>query len=245
MLALLRVPILGAVRRKPSGSLSFAAVTVLALVVSGAAAVSAQAIDVTTSNNPGRIEFDYDDGPEAVLEVDLGKGMLTDVSGLIEAALAGVVEGLLESEQGDQSQAVEQTAEYVKSVQEIIAIAGSAVSEVRVRGFDRLTEADEPARKALVAHYQKRIRNSDWDDLIRVKDHGATAIVSVLREKGAVRGLFVMGSEGNNLILVNVVCDLSPEKVRTVTKQLAQLGMKFGLKQELEKAMQEIQRELH
>ncbi|QDT00629.1 DUF4252 domain-containing protein [Adhaeretor mobilis] len=232
-------------RRKPRASFTLSALAALAVVACGSAVGFAQSTDAAAGAELGRIEFDYQDGPEAVLEVDLGKGMLTDVSGLIEAALAGLVEGLLDSEQGDQSQAVAQTADYVNSVQQIVAVLGSAVSEVRVRGFDRLTDEDEPARTALIAHYQQRIRNSDWDDLLRVKDHGASAVVSVLREEGAIRGLFVMGSEGNNLILVNVVCDLSPEKVKTVTKQLAELGMKFGLKKELEKAMQEIQRELH
>ncbi|MEQ8212147.1 MAG: DUF4252 domain-containing protein [Lacipirellulaceae bacterium] len=231
-----------AARRKPAGSTPVTVALLVALFGSAAATANAQEETIT-----GRIEFDHAAIPnaEAAFEVDLGKGMLTDVSGLFGAALDGIVEGLLESVKGQESQAITQSAEYLKSVQEIINQVGGAVSEVRIRGYDRLTEEDSGKRSALIAHYQKRIKEANWDDLVRVRERNATAIVSALREDGAIRGLFVIGSEGNNLVLVNVVCDLSPEKVKIVSKNIAQLSMKLGLKQELEKVMREIQRDMH
>lgn len=233
-------------RRKPAGSARVAVALLAALLGSAATAASAQETIAQEETVPGRIDFDHAEIPhaEASFEVDLGKGMLTDVSGLIGAALDGFVEGLLESVKGEQSQAITQSAEYLRSVQEIVSQVGGAVSEVRVRGYDRLTDENGGKRSALIAHYQKRVEESNWDDLVRVRERNATAIVSALRQDGAIRGLFIVGSEGNNLVLVNVVCDLSPEKVKIVAKNIAKLSMKLGLEQELEKVMREIQREM-
>lgn len=234
-----------AARRKPAGSTRVSIAFLVALLGSAATAVNAQE-RVEKERIAGRIDFDHAEIPhaEAAFELDLGKGMLTDVSGLLGAALDGFVEGLLESVKGEQSQAIKQSAEYLRSVQEIVSQVGGAVSEVRVRGYDRLTDEDEGKRSALIAHYQKRVEESNWDDLVRVRERNATAIVSALRQDGAIRGLFIIGSEGNNLVLVNVVCDLSPEKVKVVAKNIAKLSMKLGLEQELEKVMREIQREM-
>ncbi|MEQ8837293.1 MAG: hypothetical protein RID07_10860, partial [Lacipirellulaceae bacterium] len=139
-----------AARRKPAGSTPVTVALLVALFGSAAATANAQEETIT-----GRIEFDHAAIPnaEAAFEVDLGKGMLTDVSGLFGAALDGIVEGLLESVKGQESQAITQSAEYLKSVQEIINQVGGAVSEVRIRGYDRLTEEDSGKRSALIAHY--------------------------------------------------------------------------------------------
>ena len=39
--------------------------------------------------------------------------------------------------------------------------------------------------------------------------------VAAIRDGGAVRGVFVMATDGGELVLANLVCDVSPENVRS------------------------------
>ena len=61
-----------------------------------------------------------------------------------------------------------------------------------------------------------------------------------LQDDGAIHGLFVIVSERDELVMVNVVCELTPEKVKQVTFHATQIGMTVGLEEVIERAIEQI-----
>ena len=66
--------------------------------------------------------------------------------------------------------------------------------------------------------------------------------ISLVRHEGAVRGAFVVASEGDDLVLVNVVCNISPEKVNTLIAKATQIGLDNGLQRVLEQKLRQLHR---
>ena len=192
----------------------------------------------------GRVEFDFPHAPPATVEVDLGEGMLLDISGIAQAAIGGIVEGLLESTQGQEQGAVRLSAKHLASAQRVVESIGGMVREVRVRVYENLPENATDLQMSMSTHYQQKIQGSDWDNLVRVNDGQSRVNVCVLRRDGAIRGLYVMASENDEFVLVNVVCNLSPSMVQQVTKLATQIGLEVGLEQALQEAMRDIGKEL-
>jgi hypothetical protein len=64
--------------------------------------------------------------------------------------------------------------------------------------------------------------------------------VSAVRSDGSIKGLFIVASEGNNLVLVNVICDISPENAKQLSTAAVKAGLQAGLGKELEKAMKHV-----
>jgi hypothetical protein len=214
------------------------AVVMLMLVVASTA--SARPGSADRHDAVGRVDFDFPNAPPATVEVDLGEGMLSDLTGIAQAAIGGIVEGLLESAQGREHGAVQLSAEHLASAQKIVESVSGVVREIRVRVYDHLPESGADVRSSMTAHYQQKVLNSDWDNLVRVHDGDTNVNVCALRRAGAIRGLYVMVSEDDQFVLVNVVCDLSPEMVKQVTKQATQIGLQVGLEQALQEAMREM-----
>ncbi len=188
----------------------------------------------------GRIEFDFPGAPAATVEVDLKGGILSALTGIGQAAVQGIAEALVESGPGSGSGAVQQSAEHLKATNAILESASRVIREVRVRVYEDL--AEQGAHASMVEHYQGKLDGTEWENVIRVRDENESVIVCVLQRDSAIRGLFVMVSDRDDLVLANVVCQLTPENVKQLTKQATKIGMKVGLEDVIEEAMKEIHR---
>ena len=199
--------------------------TAIALVLYSAVATNAQTIDSAGSQAVGRIDFKHANLPPATVEVELGPGMIGDLLGLGKAALSGVAETLVESPQS--SDTTKLAADQLVAVQEIVQIASEVVQEVRVRVY-------EDGRAELGAAFTNQLERGDWNTIVRARDGDENVELSLVRHEGAVRGALVIVADGNDMVLVNVVCNVSPEKVKALTAKAAQIGLDHGLQQVIE-----------
>ena len=183
----------------------------------------------------GRVEFDFPNAPQANVEVDLKSGMLSALTDIANAAVEGVAEGLVESSEAD---AVRESVDHLNALKEILGVASHVIQEVRVRVYENLP--DNGIHAPMVKHYQKKLEGTSWENVIRVKEEGENVIVCVQQHESAIRGVFVMVSDGDELILANVVCELTPERVKQLAHQATKIGMKFGMEQAIEEAMREV-----
>ena len=205
----------------------------------------AQQIDGSQEKVVGRVPFDFPEAPPATVEVDLSEGMMLALSGIAQAPLTGVAEGLADSRHGNPAPEIAQSAEHLKAVNQMVTELTGAVHEVRVRVYDNLSDVAPEKRAAMIRHYQDQLRGSSWDSIVRVNDHGSKVNVNVLRSEDAIRGIFVLVSEENELVMANVVCELTSERIKQVAHGATLIGMKFGLEKAIQQAMIEIGRELH
>lgn len=183
----------------------------------------------------GRLEFDYDDGPTPTVEVDLKHSVLSALTGITESAIAGVTDALRED---SNSPVVRESVEHVEAAQQILNLASEAVREVRVQFYDQIEDSGDTAR--MVEHYRNKLSESDWDRVVQFREDETQVTVCVQQEEEVIRGFFVIFAERNECVLANVVCDLEPERIRQITHQATQLGMKFGLEQAIESAMRDM-----
>jgi hypothetical protein len=214
-------------------------------LVAGIAVTAVAAQPVRAQSSPsdqtkviGRVEFDFEGAPAATVEVDLSHGMLADMAGIGQGAIGGVVEALIES--GGSEDSVQQSAEHLQAANQILSTLSGVVHEVRIRVYENVPESAQPARASMISHYQQKLHGTDWDNVVRVREGDGNVVVCALRANGAIRGLFVMVSEHDELVMANVVCELTPDKVKQVTNQATRIGMKFGLGKVIQDAMQEI-----
>jgi hypothetical protein len=197
----------------------------------------AQSGDRDGPGRAGRIEFDFADAPVANVEVDLDEDTLSAFTGIGKAAIQGVVESLVESHQGSDDSAVEKSAEHLRAANDIFETASNVIREVRVRVYENLSEQSQSARASMVEHYHKKLEGTDWDRVVRVRDGETSVVVCVSRSGEAIHGVFVMVSEPDDLVMANVVCDLTPEKIKQVTSQATKIGMEVGLENAIEQAI--------
>ena len=207
--------------------------TAIALVLYSAIAASAQAQEATKNAAIGRVDFEAANLPPAAVEVELGPGMISELLGLGEAAIAGVAETLIESPQG--SETTKLAAEQLMAVQEIVQLASEVVQEVRVRVY---TQAPVPTD----GHFANLLGTDQWQRVVRVHDGDERVQISLVRQDGAVRGIFVLGVDNNELVLVNVVCNISPDKVKLLTSKATQIGLDNGLQQVIESKLRHLHR---
>jgi len=81
------------------------------------------------------------------------------------------------------------------------------VRSVRVKAFSMADE--DPAITAIVERANERLRESDWNRLIYVKDGDESVTVSSMHEEGQMVGIVVVAYEpGDGAVFVNVVGDL-------------------------------------
>ena len=52
--------------------------------------------------------------------------------------------------------------------------------------------------------------------------------------------MFVVASESDKLVLVNVICDVSPENAKRLTTAAVTAGLQAGLDKQLEEAMKHV-----
>ena len=208
-------------------------------------AIATQAVAADAASEVGRIDFDDANLPPATVEVDLSEGMFGDLFGLGEAAVAGLAESLQKSAGRDSgAEGTRMAAEQLEAAKQIIELARGVVKEVRVRVYEDLPEETaEPAE--LMSQYDSQLREGNWESIIRVRDGDENVRVSLLRDDGAVRGAFIVVADGSDLVLANVVGDVSPENVKRLTSAAAKIGLENGLDQVLEEKMREMKMHRH
>jgi hypothetical protein len=213
----------------------------LAALLVCVAAAHAQESETTTRNEPaGRINFGEIDLPPATVEVDLSREMFNDLFGLGDAAVAGVAETLLKSADEDNgAKGTRIAAEQLAAARQIMQLASEVVREVRVRVYENLPE-DAVKFDKLMTNFNEQLSDGDWENVVRVRDGEDNVRVSLLRSEGAVRGAFIVVADGSDLVLANVVADVSPENVKKLTAAAARIGLENGLQQVIEAKMRDL-----
>ena len=180
----------------------------------------------------GNVDFDFPDAPPAKFEFDVGQGMFQDLFGIGEAAVAGLVEGLAQatSANSDDGEA-KATAEGLAAAQQVVQLIGRFVQGARVNGYD--LEGDKTDAKKIEAYYNKKLHSQNWQTIFRLRDGDETYAVSTLRSEGAIKGLFIFSSDGDEVYLFNIVCDISPENVKQLTSAAARIGIKVNANQSM------------
>lgn len=207
-------------------------------------AVGAHSLSAATDDKPanGRIDFEVADLPAATVEVDLTNEMFGDLFGLGDAAIAGVAETLLQSaEPSPGAEGTRLAAEQLAAARQIIQLAREVVQEVRVRAYRNLPEEHVKA-ETLAAHFDQQLRGQNWDNVVRVRDEQQSVRISLLRDNGAVRGIFIVAGHGREAVLANLVCDISPANIKKLTSAAAKIGLENGLAPVLEMKMRELNR---
>jgi len=207
---------------------------VAALLLVGAAAARAQ----TAAGGPlGRIDFAAANLPQATVEVDVTQGMLGDMFGLGDAAIAGIVESLSQSPAAQNNQATaEMATEKLSAAREVIQLAKDLVTEVRVRVYEDFPEASQES-VTNGSLFDEQLTRGQWDKAVRVKDGNDSVQLSFLRSDGALRGVLVVVADGSDVVLANVVCDVTPENVKKLTAAATKIGLENGLLQQIERKM--------
>jgi len=210
------------------------------LLYVGVAAAYAQETTPQSSAEVGRIEFNHPGAAKATVEVDLTRDMFGDLFGIGDAALAGAIDALAESPQAKEgSAAIQQAAAQTAAMREFVGIAKNVINGVRVRVYQGLqNEAD--AQTSVVAHYDQQLQAGGWDQAVRVQDGDQGVRVSAVRANGAIKGVFIIAADGNDLVLVNVTCDISPENVKRLATAAVKSGLQAGLDKQIEKAMKHV-----
>ncbi len=207
-------------------------VAVAVVMLCGISTAYSQSIDVTQNAPAGRLDFEAANLPEANVEVDLSQEMFQDLFGIGDAAIAGVAESLLKSpDEGHGAKATKLAAHQLEAARQIMQLAGNVVREVHVRLYEHLPGDVNAA--ALFKPFDEQLRAGNWETLARVRKDDEAARVAVIRDAGAVRGIFVVATDGDGVVLANVVCDISPDNVKKLTSAATKIGLENGLAQKI------------
>jgi hypothetical protein len=138
-----------------------------------------------------------------------------------------VADTLLQSTKEEHMEATQAAAEQLAAVRQIIGLTGKVVKEVRVRAYEKMAEDLSP-------RFDQQIRNGEWEKTVVVRKGDENARVYIMRHNGSIRGAFVIAGGHGGQILVNVVCDISPDNVKSLTAAATKIGLENGLLRELE-----------
>jgi hypothetical protein len=211
---------------------SLALAALVMLMSAGASAQDSAA--KSASATPGRVEFDFAGGPEANVEFDLGPGMANDLFGIGDALVAGVSDALAKAAGTKPgSDGTRFAAEQVKAAREIVQTVQQVVHGVRVRAYK--SEGDSPAGvDKLLAHYSEKLQSENWETILKAHERNQTLTVSAIRDAGSIKGVFVAGTDSRDTLLINVICDVSPENVKKLSNAAVSSGLQAGLGKVLE-----------
>jgi hypothetical protein len=202
---------------------------VVALYATAAATGYGHDAAADTADSSGRLNFEEANLPAATVEVDLNQSMFTDLFGIGDAALAGVAESLqAASVSASSAEKAELAATQLAAVRQIIQLAGNVIREVHVRVYESLPE-DVSSAAALTTGFDQQLKVGGWETLGKVRSDEEFVRVAAKRSGGAVQGLFVVASDGDAVVLVNLVCDVSPENVKKLTSAATAIAIKHGL----------------
>lgn len=203
----------------------------------GTRVAQAQEAAIEGTSAAARVDFDHPGGASAVVEIDLPADLFGDVVGLGDAAIMGVAEALLKARTTDEATKadVKLATDQLAAVRSILGSLQGALGEVRVRVY-----RDDVDAGAVASHYATKLDGSAWSKIVNVRDGEKAASVFLMRDRGAIRGAFVVATEGRELVLANVLCDLSPERVKQITQQATSIGLELGGEKALRKIVEEI-----
>ncbi|MEM9351938.1 MAG: DUF4252 domain-containing protein [Planctomycetota bacterium] len=183
------------------------------------------------AETPGSVDFAAMDLPPATVEIDAGEELVATVLTIGESAVAGVAETLLgAADEGPGSGEIKTAAEKLNAVRSLMKLAGNTVHEVHVRVY-------EGAPNGLAEKCQAALAAGAWQHAVSVREGDESARVSVVRRDNAIVGVFVMATEGDDAVLVNVVGDLSPENVKKLTAAATKIGLDHGLREKIIRQM--------
>lgn len=216
----------------------------LALVVAVASSWSgAPSFGQTPAASGARVAWDNGDMPPAAVEMDLGPGLIRQAIGLGDAALAGFLEGLATSPNADTSANIEFVIGQLTSTRELGNVASEVVQEVHVRVWQQLEDENDLATK-LIAHFDSTLIDELWQSTLRVRQPNETVCLYVHRQEESVDGVLLVAGKQREVVAINLVGDLSPEKVQRLTATATKIGVNLGLDKELEKAVEKLRSEI-
>lgn len=219
-----------------SRTLALAAVVYFGVVAAYSHAFAAEA---ERESAPGRIDFNEAKLPAAKVEVDLSEGMFGDIVGLGEAGIAGIAETLNQSAGlGRGSEGTRIASEQLAAAQQLVKLAHGVIHEVRVRVYEDVKESVDI--DSVMSQFDNQLRQGNWENVVRVRDGKDNVRVSLLRDGGAIRGALVVVADGNDLVLANVVGNVSPDNVKKITSAAAKIGLENGLQQMLDAKMHKL-----
>jgi uncharacterized protein DUF4252 len=217
--------------RRSGDSLALATLTICLAAIAHSPAIAAD-----EKATVGRLDFKAANLPEANVEVDLSQEMFRDLFGIGDAAIAGVAETLLKSSgSGDSAKSTKLAAEQMEAARQIIQLAGNVVREVRVRVYKDLP--DDVAADKLFKPFDEQLQSGNWESLARVRDDENVVRVSAIRGDSALKGIFIQATDGDSVIIANVVCEVSPENVKKLTSAATKIGLENGLATAIEMKM--------
>lgn len=218
-----------------------AALTILGFTSMVAQIAPAQELPPASAHSSRLIPFDHPDADAPNLEVNVSGPILDDLFGLGAAALEGVAEGLL---QADADSPTNKTAAaQVGAIREMVGLVRGAVDEARVRIYS--DRESVPSASEIAQHYSAKLAPAGWEPVVRMKSDRESIAVLLQRTDGALRGLFVVVGDGSELVLVNAACDISPERLKHLTKRATVLALEMGAAEELHRAMAHLQKGPH
>jgi hypothetical protein len=217
--------------RRTGDGLALAALTICLAGIAHSPAIAAD-----ENASVGRIDFKKAELPEANVEIDLSQEMFRDLFGIGDAAIAGVAETLLKSSAGgDSGKTTKLAAEQMEAARQIIQLAGNVVREVRVRVYKDLPDGSETEK--LFKPFEEQLQSGNWESLARVRDDENVVRISAVRGDGTLKGLFVQVTDGDNVVIANVVCEVSPDNVKKLTSAATKIGLENGLAAAIEMKM--------
>ncbi len=191
------------------------------------AIVHAKSPESSNGSAVGRINFDDANLPPANVELDLSQGMFGDLFGIGDAAVAGVAETLLKSTKSEHLESTRMAAEQLAAVRQIIGLAGKVVHEVRICAYEKMSDD-------LLSRFDKQLHEGEWEKTVVLRKGEENVRVFIIRQDDSIRGAFVLAAGHGGQILVNVVCDISPDNVKNVTSAATKIGLDNNLEQIIE-----------
>jgi hypothetical protein len=179
--------------------------------------------------NVGRLDFKAANLPEANVEVDLSQEMFRDLFGIGDAAIAGVAETLMkQAGSGESAKTTKLAAEQLEAARQIVQLAGNVVREIRVRVYQELPENMDSAAQ-LFKPFDEQLQSGNWESLARVRDDESVVRISAIRGDGTLKGIFIQAADDENVVIANIVCDVSPDNVKKLSSAATRIGLENGL----------------
>lgn len=225
------------VRRVGRRALMVAVVTSM-----GSYATFAQPVD-SPSSQGGRVKLDVADLPPAAVEMDLGPGLIRHFFKLGDAAVAGVLEGLSTSPDAETSENLQFAAKQLTSARELGDIASEVIQEVHVRAWNGEIDALAAATQ-LIDAYDAQLPAAGWEPTLRARQQNEMVRIYTLHEGESLSGVLVVAAQRNELVVVNVVGDLSPQNIQHLASTATRIGVQLGLDKELNKAIGQLREEM-
>lgn len=199
--------------------------------------------EVSPSSGGGRVTLEVADLPPASVEMDLGPGLIRQFFSMGDAAVAGFLEGLSTSPDAESSDNIQFVAKQLTSARELGDVASEVVQEVHIRAWNEEIDGQEVANK-LIEQYDATLPSNGWEPTLRARQDGELVRIYTLREGESVTGVLVVAGKRNELAVINVVGDLSPDNIQRLVSTATKIGVQLGLDKEINKGIGKLRMEI-